>query len=252
MNAIPVSVPSPEPAPLSQGARIVDTFIAPSKTFTDLRRSAAWWAPFLLFVIVSLSYVYTVGKKVGFQQAAENQVQMSPKAQRQLDQMSPAQREQNMEIRAKFTRYISYSAPAWVLLWWVIVAAILLGTFKLGAGATDLTFGATLAVVVYASLPHILRDLLAIVSLMAGASPDSFSLQNPVATNLGYFLSPSGSPFLYSLGSAVDILVIWTLILTAIGLSCVSKLKRSAAFAGVFGWYVLVTLIGAGAAAAFS
>jgi hypothetical protein len=35
--------PIPEPAPLSEFERIIDTFIAPSKTFTDLRRSAAWW-----------------------------------------------------------------------------------------------------------------------------------------------------------------------------------------------------------------
>ena len=34
--------PVPEAAPLSEPARIVNTFIAPSKTFTDLRRSAAW------------------------------------------------------------------------------------------------------------------------------------------------------------------------------------------------------------------
>ena len=39
----PVSTPTstPEAAPLSQGARIINTFIAPSKAFTDLRRSAS-------------------------------------------------------------------------------------------------------------------------------------------------------------------------------------------------------------------
>jgi len=52
-----------ESAPLSEGARIVNTFIAPSKTFTDLRRSAAWWAPFLLMVIVSTFLVYSVGRR---------------------------------------------------------------------------------------------------------------------------------------------------------------------------------------------
>jgi len=39
----PVSALAPETVPLSEGARIVNTFIAPSKTFTDLRRNASWW-----------------------------------------------------------------------------------------------------------------------------------------------------------------------------------------------------------------
>ena len=34
-------VPSPETARFLEGARIINTFIAPSKTFTDLRRNAS-------------------------------------------------------------------------------------------------------------------------------------------------------------------------------------------------------------------
>ena len=33
---------------LSQGERVIDTFIAPSKTFTDILRSQSWWLPFLI------------------------------------------------------------------------------------------------------------------------------------------------------------------------------------------------------------
>ena len=35
---------------LSQVERVVDTFVAPSKTFTDILRSTSWWLPFLLLV----------------------------------------------------------------------------------------------------------------------------------------------------------------------------------------------------------
>ena len=38
---LPTPTPAPETAPLSEASRIINTFIAPSKTFTDLRRSAA-------------------------------------------------------------------------------------------------------------------------------------------------------------------------------------------------------------------
>ena len=87
---------------------------------------------------------------------------------------------------------------------------------------------------------------------LAGINADSFNIENFVATNPGYFLSPVESPFLYRIGTALDIFTIWTLILTAIGFACVGKIKRGTALAAVFGWYVFITLIGAGIAAAFS
>ncbi len=58
MAAAPISPtpisPNLEPAPLSEPARILNTFIAPSKTFTDLQRKSSWWAPWLLISIVSI------------------------------------------------------------------------------------------------------------------------------------------------------------------------------------------------------
>jgi hypothetical protein len=78
----PVSAPAPVPdSPvLSQGARILNTFIAPSKTFTDLARSASWWAPWLLISIVSLVFVYTMDRQIGFDQVTKNQIAISPRA----------------------------------------------------------------------------------------------------------------------------------------------------------------------------
>ena len=251
MAAAPLPTTTPENAPLSQSARIVNTFFAPGKTFTDLRRNASWWVPFLLTVIVSIIFVAVVDQKVGFRKVTENQIQMSPKAAARLDQMPAAERSQAMARQATVTRYISYGFWLLLLIWNVIVAAILLGTFKLGAGA-DLTFKTSLAVVMYASLPLLLKSILAIVSLLAGVSTDSFTFQNPVATNPGYFLTPADSPFLYSLATSLDIFMIWTLILTAIGFSTVIKVKRSTALAGVFGWYVVFMLVSAGFGALFS
>lgn len=255
MAAAPVlpasPAPTPETAPLSQGARIVNTFIAPSKTFTDLRRSASWWAPFLLMVIVSTVFVYTVGEKVGFRKVADNQLQMSPKQSAQVDNLPADQRERQMEQRTTGTRIVSYAFPAIVLIIWLVIASVLFATFKFAAGA-DITFKVALAIVVYAGLPGLLKTLLAMLSVVAGMSPDSFSFQNPVATNPGYFMNPSENVFLYSIASSLDIFLIWTLVLTAIGFTCVSKVKQGTSFAIVFGWWTVFTLAGAALGAAFS
>jgi hypothetical protein len=248
---LPTLPATPEPAPLSQGARIVDTFIAPSKTFTDLGRSASWWGPFLLMIVVSTVFVYTAGQKIGFRKIMENQMQAQPKAQERLEKLPAEQREQQMAGGAKFTGIISYAFPVITLIIWLIIAGVLFGTFKFAAGA-DITFKVSLAIVIYAALPLMVKTLLALLSVVAGMSPDSFSFQNPVATNPGYFMNPSDNVFLYSLASGLDIFMIWTLALTAIGFTCVSKVKRGTSFAIVFGWWAFFSLAGAALAGAFS
>ena len=231
-----------QPAGLSQGARIINTFVAPSKTFTDIRRSAAWWAPFILMVIVSIAFVYTAGAKVGFEKIAENQMQAQPKQQARMDAMPPADRAHAMEIAGKFTAVIGYAFPAIQLLIMLVLGAIFFGTLKIAGGA-DVRFGAVFAVLIYAGLPGILRALLSILSLVAGASPDSFTMQNPLGSNLGYYLNPADSRFLYSLGSQLDLFMIWTLVLTAIGFTCISKVKKGTSFAIVFGVWAFFTLL---------
>jgi hypothetical protein len=249
----PVAIPSsaPEQAPLSESARIVNTFIAPTKTFTDLRRNAAWWAPFLLMVAVSTVFVYTAGQKIGFRKIMENQMQAQPKQQARLEQLPPDQREEQLQRGAKITQIISYTFPLITLIIWLIIATVLFATFKLAAGA-DVSFKVSLAIVIYAALPLILKSLLAMLSVVAGMSPDSFSFQNPIASNPGYFMTPADNVFLYGVASAVDIFMIWTLVLTAIGFTCVSKVKRGTAYGIVFGWWLVFTLIGAALGAVFS
>jgi hypothetical protein len=255
MAAAPVlptpPAPNPQPQALSQVARIVDTFIAPSKTFTDLRRSAAWWAPFLLMVLVSTALVYTAGQKVGFRKIMENQMQAQPKAQDRLERLSPDDREQQLEKGAKFTGFIAYAFPVITLIMWLIIATFMFATFKVAAGA-DVSFGAAFAIVVYAGLPLMLKSILAIVSLLAGVSPDSFTFQNPVATNAGYFMTPASGVFLYSVATSLDIFLIWTLVLTAIGFTCAGKVKSGTSYAIVFGWALIFIVGGAALSAVFS
>jgi hypothetical protein len=240
-----------EPAPLSEGQRLINTFFAPSKTFTDLRRNASWWVPFLIMAIVSLLFVYVVDQKVGFQKVAENQIQSQPKQADRMERMPADQREKAMQQQIKFTRIFSYAFFIFILGWYTIVAAVLLATLKFGASA-DVKYKTLFALIIYASVPALLKSLLAILSLLAGVSSDGFTFQNPVATNPGYFVDRATHPVLGSLLTSFDIFTIWTLALTAIGITCISKVKRGTAFAIVFGWFAFVVLIGVGVTAAFS
>src|SRR6476659_6211358 len=190
--------PAQESAPqLSQPQRVINTFIAPSKTFTDLRRDASWWLAFVLMSLVSLLFVYVVDQKIGFRKVAENQLQMSPKNAARLEQLPPADRNRQMEQQTNVMRYFSFGYPLVILIWNLLMAAILFATFKFAVSA-DVKFKVALAIVMYASLPLIIKSLLAMLSVGVGARADSFTFHNPIASNPGYFINPAESRWLYS------------------------------------------------------
>src|SRR5437868_13796677 len=89
-TALPTAPPPEAPTPaLSEAERILDTFVAPSKTFADIRRKASWWAPFVLLAIMAYAMVGTVSAKVGWDQVNENQMKMRPRQAQQLESLPP-------------------------------------------------------------------------------------------------------------------------------------------------------------------
>ena len=253
MAASPVAPPSasplaPEPVPLSEGARIVDTFIAPSKTFTDLRRNASWWGPWLLISICGIVFVYSMDRQIGFEQISRNEIASSPRAADQFDKLSPADQQKRLEISDAFVKYLAYGSPITTPIFLLIVTVVLWATVKVVAGS-DISFKTAYAIVFYAKLPEIVGAILATVSMLAGINPEGFNVNNPVATNPAYFMDRGGNKFLYVLASGLDVVQIWCIILMGIGFACSSKVKRSTAVGIVAGWYVFWKLAMAALAA---
>jgi hypothetical protein len=111
-----VGEPVPATAGLSQIERVVDTFVAPTKTFKDILRSASWWLPFVLILVTSIGFVVSVDRQVGFDRVYDNILRDSPKAQDQLNQLTPEARAQRVAIAVKFTKGISYASPVVILI----------------------------------------------------------------------------------------------------------------------------------------
>jgi len=244
------AVPGPQPTALSQPARILNTFTSPAKTFNDLRRKSGWVVPWLLISLVSLVFIWTLDQKIGFEQVTRNLMEKSPRGV-QLEKLPPDQRAQQLRGIIQFTKAVSYLSPIIALLIYVIIALVLMATFNFGAGA-EVPVKTALGIVTYGVLPMIIGAVLGIVSLLAGMNAEGFNLNNPVATNPAYFMDPLASPFLYGMASALDIFVIWSIILIAIGFACNSKLTRTATLSVVGGWYLLYKLVASGMAALFA
>lgn len=237
--------------PLSTIERLTNVFFAPSKTFNDLNRDNSWWPAWLLLAVFAFIFVFAVQKQVGFDQITKNEIAASQRAQDRMEKMSPEQRERAMEVQSNFGKYISYAVPVIQLLFAAVVAAVLMGTFNFGLG-TEIKFNTAMAVVLYGWVPGILKSVLVAISLFAGADPEGFNVNNPVATNLGYFINRADHPALAALLSWIDVFTIWYVILFGIGFACVSRVKRSTATSVIAGWCVLIALCGAGFRALFS
>jgi hypothetical protein len=235
---------------LSQVERVVDIFVAPSKTFKDILRNTSWWLPFLLMVLVTLGTTLVVEKQVGWGRVAENQIHQNPKQEEAMASLPPDQRASRMEVTAKIYRYTSFGSFAFILVFVAIFALIYWASFNFGLGAKT-TFGQMFAVCMYASLPRLLTGILSILTLLFGNSADSYDMRNPVGTNLAYFMPDSGPALKAALGF-FDLIGLWQLALLVIGTAIVAKVSTGKAAAVVIGWWVLGLFISVGIAAATS
>jgi hypothetical protein len=243
MAAAPVTpAPPTTQEKMSEGARIVNTFFAPSKTFTDLRRSAAWWGPWILIAIFSVAFIYSIGKQVGFEQISRNQIAHSKRADA-FDKLPADQQTKQLQLSAKIISAFGYGSPLLILLITLISTTALWATFKIGAAA-ETTFGQAYAILMYAGLPGIVGAILGIVSLFAGVNPEGFDINNPVGTNLAYYLDPDTTgKFVRGMASSVDLITLWSIVLMGIGFACTSKVKRSTAIMIVLGWFLFYKLV---------
>jgi hypothetical protein len=248
---MPESATSPEliAPPLTETQRVVDTFMAPSKTFTDILRKATFWGPLLIMILVSIGYSYSVQQKVGWDKVFENNLHQTPSREEQFDKLSPEQQTTQKTVAAKITAVVAYCYPVIILIFTAIFVLLLWVTanFMFGGSAK---FGQLFAVNMYANLVMNLKFLLAIVALFAGLAPDSFLLQNPVGTNIGYYLSTDAPKWLAALCQHIDIFEIWSVLLTGLGVAITAKISRGKAVAAAVGWWLIFVLVGVGFAAA--
>lgn len=241
-----IAPPAPIQAPLTEIQRCIDIFTAPSKTFTDLSRKATFWGPLIVMIIVGIGFSYSVQTKIGWPQVFENTIHQTPDKAAKIDAAPNA--EQIKAISAKVTAGTAYGYFVIFLIITLITSLLIWATVNFGFGGTA-KYAEIYAVSFYASLVMNIKFILAIIAVFAGLAPESFLIQNPVGTNIGYYLSTEAPRWLWALCIHLDIFEIWSLILSVIGVSIVAKVSRGKAAAVVVGWWVIIVVIAAGAAA---
>ena len=242
--------PVTEPAVgLTQWQRVVNTFTAPSKTFEDIKNgNRSWWLPLIIFTIFAYLLFAVVVTRIGIQQVVDNQIHLSPANEERLAQATPEQREMSNKFSVGFTEAAFLANPVFVIGGVALMALVIWGTINFAFGGRA-TFGGMFAMWMYATLPSIIKSILGMITILAGMAPESFNVKNMAPTNLGAFLDPmETNKALYALASSVDVVTIWTLILLGIGTSIIAGTKRGSGYIAVFGWWIIIVLVGAGVA----
>jgi hypothetical protein len=239
---------SPEQATeTSEVSRIPGIFFEPSKTFRDIAQRPSWFLPMILAILAGIGFGSALSQRVGWERIIHQQLDASSRFQ----QATADQREQAVALQMRFMPVEFYGgAVLGPPILYVIIAAVLLGmTALMSAG---LGFKQVFGVVAWAGLPRVISLILTIVVIFL-KNPDEFNIRNPTAFNVGAFLDPSGSKFLYTLATSLDLFTIWTIILLAKGLKAAAgkRLSFPAAFVAVATPWMFTVLCAAAMVSAF-
>ena len=210
-----VSPAQPEAPALSFPERLMGVFISPGETFTDVAHKPGFWAPLITLTVAAIAVTETMLWKIGMERIVRMQIEQSSRA----SSMSPEQMDQAVRNGAKFGAVIAHiagvlGAPIFLLI--LAGIGILVVNVIFGARAN---FKTVLSLVCYANLVSLLGSLMAIAVIFFG-DPEQFNSQNPVPSNVGFFLHPTQvSKPLYAVASSADVLTVWMVILLGIALS---------------------------------
>jgi hypothetical protein len=225
----PESAPAIEPRPAGMGefSRISGVFFEPTKAFTDIAARPRWIPPLVLILLVTMILMSLYTQRGGWRVMIEQQMAGNAR----LAQLSPEQRQQQIEMGVKYASLSAYFTPILVPLSLLIIAGILTG-ITAGILSAPVRFSQVFAVVCYANLVGVFRGVL-VVAVLLIKNITEFDLKNPLMFNPGYFMDPkTSSKFLYSLAGSLDLFAIWIMLLIAVGLKAAAGKKLS--FGGAF------------------
>lgn len=103
------AIPSPEPAKrTSSVARIFGVLFSPQPTFESIVQRPTWVLPLVLIILVSTLVIFFFSQRVGWRGFMERQDQTNSRVQKQMENMTPDQREQMLETQTKYAAIIGY------------------------------------------------------------------------------------------------------------------------------------------------
>ncbi len=230
-------------------SRLIGIFIEPGETFEDIARKPNFIAPLVLLMLVSFAVAEAMIMKIGIQRIIMQSLVLGGQAAKMDPEQLSMVVQRSAAIYSKVIPIIALLGTPVFLLIAAGFGLLVLNVFF----AQRASFKQVFSVTCYANLPSIVGAVMAVVVIFYG-DPDSFNPRNVAPTNPGYFMNPlTSSHALLAVASSLDVIVLWFLVLLAIGLARVSrnKVKTGSIFLTYLGVWVLLVIAKVGMAVLF-
>jgi hypothetical protein len=227
----------PAPPAMSLPARFVGIIFSPKATFQSVAAAPRWLGMLVLIAVFLATATFLFMRtEVGRRAMLEQQVSTMESMGRQVSDEAYAQMEQRMSL---FASIGAVSQLVLVPIIYLVMAGILFAVFSAAMGG-QATFKQVYAVVVHSGAIGVVQQLFVLPINYARGSMSS-------PTNLAALLPmlPEKSFVTYLLGT-VDVFLVWSTMVMAIGLGVVYKRRTQPIAVTLFVIYAVIALCIAG------
>lgn len=225
--------------------RIVGALFAPAETFRDIARKPDILVPLILIVLIGYASTFIVLPKMDWDAIVAQQAEA-------MQKQNPNLSDSDVERMGKITRsagtVMAYVMPLVMIVWYVIVAGVLLLIFRLFGG--EGTFKQAFSTTLYAWMPMVLAAIIGTVVIAArGDLVDPTTMATLVKSNPAFLVDPKEQAALFAMLSSFDIFTFWTLALLIIGFATMSRTSKGKAAGIVLPLWIVLVVIKVGFAA---
>ena len=176
------------------------------------------------------------------------QNEQSERTQKQMENMTPRQRDQMLDTQVKVASKIGYVATTvGILIGALVVAGVLLLGFMVIAGMWADICASRWESCACVGRPGIIAGVLGILILFL-KDPSTVDLNNLVASNVGAFMPDGTAKWLKVFLQSFDVFAFWNMLLMAFGFSAVDpkRLSMGKAFGIVFALFLVLDIVKTG------
>jgi hypothetical protein len=234
-QAMPETVTTSGSTPASKGllARFIGVIASPRDTFEDVARAPRWFGMLALTIgVIAILVGGFLLTKVGQDAWLESTISSSASFGRQMSE----QQIQGMERIAPYVGYFAgIQIAVFVIIFDLVIAGISFAVFNAALGG-NASFKQVFSVVVHAGAIGLLGQLFAVpLNYMRGTMTS--------AANLGVLLPMlSDQSFIGHFASAIDLFIVWQVLVFAIGLGVLYKRRTAPIAYTLFGIYAVIAL----------
>lgn len=225
--------PSEAHAPKKGLQRLTGVLFAPVDAFRDIAQRPDIVTPLAAIVLLSIVMTVIAVPRLDFETTIREQLTESNR------RMSPDDLDRMVRFSTAFARAAAYVSPLLNLIFFAIIAGVLLLAFRLFGG--EGTFKQAFSVSLYAWIPLLIGGIIGTIVLLARGTVTADEMTSLVMSNPGFLVDAKESRVAFALLSSLDIFTIWTVVLFVIGFSFVSGMSRARSAAIVLTlWGVLI------------